>query len=320
MECEDVRRQISDGDGRVLRGRRVRAHLRDCAACERFVAAIPARQADLRAFAPLLPPAAAAAVLSHVSRAVSGHAAGSASSVSAASTVAGAGAAGKAAGTLIAWKTPAAGAVALVAVAGVAGLAHLPRRHHSVRHMAPAGSVSRAAGFTTAGRAAASARPLGGTRPVPGELRVTRASPGRLPRGLGAKRPASSGREGKASGATHGSSGRVSTAGSAAAAHGAGTAAARRRAGSPRSAGRGRARNRAGAVARIHKPKRASETRSHGKAGGSSAPRPARRTGPGSPTRSGAVPQHPRGTNGEPIPGSQPSTTARPARNGAGAP
>jgi RNA polymerase sigma factor (sigma-70 family) len=33
MECEEIRRHISDGDGRVLRGRRLRAHLRDCAPC-----------------------------------------------------------------------------------------------------------------------------------------------------------------------------------------------------------------------------------------------------------------------------------------------
>ncbi len=49
MSCEDVRRRTSDGDRRVLRGRRVRAHLRDCAACERFAAAVPARRTELRA-------------------------------------------------------------------------------------------------------------------------------------------------------------------------------------------------------------------------------------------------------------------------------
>src|SRR5918994_5488265 len=36
MPCDDVRRMLSDGDGRVLRGRGVRAHLRSCAACRVF--------------------------------------------------------------------------------------------------------------------------------------------------------------------------------------------------------------------------------------------------------------------------------------------
>ena len=33
MACDDVRRMLSDGDGRVLRGRGVRAHLRSCPDC-----------------------------------------------------------------------------------------------------------------------------------------------------------------------------------------------------------------------------------------------------------------------------------------------
>ena len=32
----DLRRALSDGDGRVLRGARIRAHLRICAGCRRF--------------------------------------------------------------------------------------------------------------------------------------------------------------------------------------------------------------------------------------------------------------------------------------------
>ena len=36
MECHDVRRMLSDGDGRVLRGRGIRAHLRSCPDCARF--------------------------------------------------------------------------------------------------------------------------------------------------------------------------------------------------------------------------------------------------------------------------------------------
>ena len=36
MPCDDVRRMLSDGDGRVLRGRGLRAHLRSCAGCRRL--------------------------------------------------------------------------------------------------------------------------------------------------------------------------------------------------------------------------------------------------------------------------------------------
>jgi RNA polymerase sigma factor (sigma-70 family) len=43
MSCDEVCRIVSDGDRRVARSRRVRAHLRQCAACAAFAGAIPAR-------------------------------------------------------------------------------------------------------------------------------------------------------------------------------------------------------------------------------------------------------------------------------------
>jgi RNA polymerase sigma factor (sigma-70 family) len=63
MECETVRRAISDSDGRVLRGRKIRAHLRECQGCRDFQLAIGTRNADLHALAPPLPAAAATAML-----------------------------------------------------------------------------------------------------------------------------------------------------------------------------------------------------------------------------------------------------------------
>jgi RNA polymerase sigma factor (sigma-70 family) len=66
MECEAIRRAISDGDGRVLRGRGMRAHLRGCAECRDFRALIDTRKADLRALAPPLPAATASAMLARV--------------------------------------------------------------------------------------------------------------------------------------------------------------------------------------------------------------------------------------------------------------
>jgi RNA polymerase sigma factor (sigma-70 family) len=63
MSCEEVCRLVSDADGRVLRGRRVRAHLRECPSCSAFAAMIPSRGADLRALAPPLPAIAATGLL-----------------------------------------------------------------------------------------------------------------------------------------------------------------------------------------------------------------------------------------------------------------
>ena len=63
MPCADVRRLISERDGRLLRPRKVRAHLKACEPCTEFRSAIGTRRADLGALAPPLPAAAAAAVL-----------------------------------------------------------------------------------------------------------------------------------------------------------------------------------------------------------------------------------------------------------------
>jgi RNA polymerase sigma factor (sigma-70 family) len=60
MECDAVRQLVSEHDGRVMRGRRVRAHLRACASCRAFRGSIELRTADLRAFLPPLPALGAA--------------------------------------------------------------------------------------------------------------------------------------------------------------------------------------------------------------------------------------------------------------------
>jgi RNA polymerase sigma factor (sigma-70 family) len=58
MSCATVTRALSDGDGRVIRRRDVRAHLRACAECRAFRDEIESRQRDFAALAPL--PAVAA--------------------------------------------------------------------------------------------------------------------------------------------------------------------------------------------------------------------------------------------------------------------
>ncbi len=62
-DCAEIRELISGRDGRVLRGRRVRAHLRTCEGCQDFMAAIAARSADLQALAPAMPAIAGTALL-----------------------------------------------------------------------------------------------------------------------------------------------------------------------------------------------------------------------------------------------------------------
>ena len=61
MECDQVRIAISGRDGRVLRARKLRAHLRGCAGCSDFRVAIETRTADLELIAPPLSAVAASA-------------------------------------------------------------------------------------------------------------------------------------------------------------------------------------------------------------------------------------------------------------------
>jgi RNA polymerase sigma factor (sigma-70 family) len=63
MECERVRLAISDRDGRVLRARKLRAHLRSCERCSDFRAAIETRRSDLELLAPPLSAVAASGLL-----------------------------------------------------------------------------------------------------------------------------------------------------------------------------------------------------------------------------------------------------------------
>jgi len=63
MLCDEARQAISSMDGRVMRGRRLRAHLRSCDECEGFRLALQARQKELRSLVPVVPAAAAASIL-----------------------------------------------------------------------------------------------------------------------------------------------------------------------------------------------------------------------------------------------------------------
>jgi RNA polymerase sigma factor (sigma-70 family) len=128
--CDQICRKLSDGDGRMLQGRHIRAHLRQCSGCAAFAAAIGDRRATLRALVPILPAATAASILAQttgqgpVAAATGGAGAGFAG----ASTV---GIAGKSGAATVATKALA-GAALVAATAGavshVAPWAHHPRR------------------------------------------------------------------------------------------------------------------------------------------------------------------------------------------------
>jgi RNA polymerase sigma factor (sigma-70 family) len=125
MACEVIQRSISDGDGRVMRGRRVRAHLRDCRSCAAFAGAIPARRSELQALVPVLPATASAAMLARLTGSGSGHAAGGSAGALAA------GAAGKTVGATIVAKTLVGAAVVATTALGVTGVTGvLAPKHH----------------------------------------------------------------------------------------------------------------------------------------------------------------------------------------------
>jgi RNA polymerase sigma factor (sigma-70 family) len=78
MDCSEVTRIVSERDGRMLRGRPLRAHLRSCSSCRALRDAIGGRRADLAALAPPLPATAAAGLLSRLLGAGHGGGAGGA--------------------------------------------------------------------------------------------------------------------------------------------------------------------------------------------------------------------------------------------------
>jgi RNA polymerase sigma factor (sigma-70 family) len=129
MQCESVRRTISLRDGRMLRGRRIRAHLEACEECRRFRASMATRREDLAAIAPPLPAAAASGLLGELL----GHGAGHATAGAAGTTLGGHAAAASLLGKGIA-------AAALVAAVAV-GTVHVAvtSRHAGGTSPRPAG-------------------------------------------------------------------------------------------------------------------------------------------------------------------------------------
>jgi RNA polymerase sigma factor (sigma-70 family) len=94
LACADVRHRISDGDGRALRGRRVKAHIRGCTACHAFQSAMRTRPRQLAALVPVLPAAAAQRILEAVLSSVAGGGGGGGAMVAAGATAGASGATG----------------------------------------------------------------------------------------------------------------------------------------------------------------------------------------------------------------------------------
>jgi RNA polymerase sigma factor (sigma-70 family) len=120
MTCEAIQQVLSDGDRRSLRSRKLRAHLRGCAACSAFAAAIPRRRADMLALSPALPAAGAASLLAKLTGAGSGHGGGGGVGLVA-------GTAAKGVGVTVSAKVAAAAGAVVIATATVGAVTVLPR-------------------------------------------------------------------------------------------------------------------------------------------------------------------------------------------------
>lgn len=197
MSCDDVCRAISDGNGRTLRGRKIRAHLRDCGGCAAFAAAIPGRSRDLRALAPPLPAAAAAGILAKLLGSGSGAGGAGAAGGGAGAAATTATGVGKVVALSISSKALAGAAVAVIAAG--AGAVIVPTLH-SAGHASAARGGHPGIHQTTGAHVTSSHRAAG-----------TRAPTGTAPAaGRSAARHHGAGGHGPARGATgsHGHAGR----------------------------------------------------------------------------------------------------------------
>ena len=170
LSCELVRRDISAGDRRLLRSRRIRAHLLECAACQEFAEAVECQRRRFRA---LLPAPVGVALLTRLG--------GPASEVVIGGGGVGAGlglpALGAKIGGPVATKVAAA-ALALVVGGGVASEAH-----RSVTHGSRPPAVAVGAALRTSGHAdpQAGALPATGAEPAGNATRPAPRAPAALP-------------------------------------------------------------------------------------------------------------------------------------------
>jgi RNA polymerase sigma factor (sigma-70 family) len=209
MACDEIRKTISDADGRALRSRRVRAHLRNCGGCAAFAAAIPTRTGELRALAPALPTVAAAGLFGRTVIAAAGRGGGAGFGPLAAGAAAKTAATGAGFG-MSALTGAGFGANALAGMAVVASatagvtigvgsavhdLAHHAGAggHHHLRAPAPSRNPAAVTG-SPAGRAAGSGNTLGRTGSQGAAIRLGKAITGsRRARRISSSRAANAG-------------------------------------------------------------------------------------------------------------------------------
>jgi RNA polymerase sigma factor (sigma-70 family) len=183
--CEEIERRLSERDGRTLRSRRLRAHIRACDSCRRFESELGRRPAQIAVLAPPLPLAAGAMLLVRAIRdaraLVAGSAAGGAGTASAIGASAGgavtATAVSASAGVGVAAK--AALAVVAIGAATVGGATLGGSHHHAPRAPHVATSARGAAVSRSALRSSAAPRMA---------PRLGRAAPGAAHAALGRAR------------------------------------------------------------------------------------------------------------------------------------
>jgi RNA polymerase sigma factor (sigma-70 family) len=208
MQCDEVRKIVSDADGRTLRSRRVRAHLEDCSGCAAFADAITTRSADLRAISPALPATVAAAVLARSIGGGSGHGGSGGAGLAA-------GTAGKTASAALATKAVAGVVIVAAGTAGaVAGVGQIVASSHPPAARAsapPAARVARTHASPTArngsGRTGGQPTHADGRAKHRGSGPAPAAGHAKLTRLAGFSTPATSGRGAKAAAGGPGAAG-----------------------------------------------------------------------------------------------------------------
>jgi RNA polymerase sigma factor (sigma-70 family) len=164
MACESVRRTLSDGDGRALRGRGLRAHLRWCAGCSSWQGELRTRPAKLAALTPVL----SAAAFHQIFQAITGSAAAAGLGAGVAAAGAGAGVAGGGAGAGAA--ATGAGAAATGAGAAATGAGAAATAGGAAALGGGGAALGGAATTTGAGMAAGAAATSGGLAAASGGL------------------------------------------------------------------------------------------------------------------------------------------------------
>ena len=153
VACENIRRSISDGDGRALRARRVRAHLRSCNECRDFQLALQRRRRELALLVPGLSGGSAVALFQGV---LGAGVAGTAGGVC---TVGGAGLLGGSAGAVL--TSGAAKSVVAIVAATAAGAGAVKLESDSHTHARASSVAAAAAKRSVSARPTAVAASLG---------------------------------------------------------------------------------------------------------------------------------------------------------------